>query len=63
MIISSAKDFRTVVTNSRTGESILELPASKAYTKISWSTPLKGKACGMDNEGNTSILSFLPEGL
>jgi hypothetical protein len=63
MILSSAKDFRTVVTNSKTGESILEVPATKAYTKMSWSTPLKGKACGMDKEGNASILSYLPEGL
>ena len=62
-MVSSAKDFRTVVVNYRTGESILEIPASKAFKKVQWSTPLKGKIVGMDAEGNTSLLSFMPEGL
>ena len=63
LIVSSAKDLRTVVTNSKTGESILEIPGQKAFQKVAWSTPLKGKMCAMDTEGNTSVLSFHPEGL
>lgn len=63
LIISSAKDFRTVVLNSKTGERILEFPTTQAYKKVSWSTPLKGKIATMDTEGNTSVLSYQPEGL
>lgn len=63
LLISSAKDFRTVIINSKTGERILEFPTQASYKKLAWSRPLKGKICAMDTEGNTSILSLQPEGL
>ena len=63
LLVSSAKDFRTVVLNSKTGERILEFPTQQAFKKINWSRPLKGKIAAMDTEGNSSILSFHPEGL
>jgi protein transport protein SEC31 len=34
MIVSSGRDFRTVVLNYKTGETILEIPASKAFSKL-----------------------------
>ncbi len=52
MVVSSAKDFRTVVTNFKTGEQILEIPASKQFKSITWSVPLKGKIAAMDTDGN-----------
>jgi protein transport protein SEC31 len=63
LIVSSAKDYRTVLLNSKTGERIFEFPTQSQYNKISWSKPLKGKLACMDTEGNTSILSLQPEGL
>lgn len=63
ILVSSAKDYRTIISNSRTGEKILEFPTQQQFQKISWSRPLKGKLACMDGEGNTSILSLQPEGL
>jgi hypothetical protein len=63
LIVSSAKDYRTVLLNSKTGERIFEFPTQAQFNKISWSRPLKGKLACMDTEGNTSILSLQPEGL
>ena len=63
LIVSSAKDFRTVIFNSKTGERVLEFPTQQSFKKICWSNVLKGKMAGMDTEGNAQILSFLPEGL
>jgi hypothetical protein len=47
-----------MIVNSKTGEAILEFPTQSAFKKVAWSTPLKGKISSMDEEGNTSILSF-----
>lgn len=63
LLVSSAKDYRTVLTNSKSGERIFEFPTQSQYNKISWSKPLKGKLACMDTEGNTSVLSLQPEGL
>jgi hypothetical protein len=63
MVVSSAKDMRTVVTNFKTGEQILEFPSTQSFKKICWSIPGKGKIAAMDTEGNASILSVLPVGL
>lgn len=63
LVVSSAKDLRTVVVNFKTGEQILEFPTEKQFGKITWSKPLKGKVAAMDEEGNTSVLSFHPEGI
>lgn len=63
MLISSAKDYRTIILNSKTGQRILEFPTQSAYKKVIWSTPLKGKIAAMDSEGNTQIMSLEPEGL
>jgi hypothetical protein len=58
LVVSSGKDLKTVVVNFKTGEPVLEFQSEKAFKKISWSKPLKGKICAMDGEGTTSILSF-----
>ena len=58
LIISSSKDYRTVVLNAKTGEKVLEMPTQQQFQKVSWSLPLKGKIAAMDTEGNTSILSY-----
>jgi len=63
LLVSSAKDYRTVISNSKTGERIFEFPTQSIFNKISWSRPLKGKLACMDTDGNTSILSLQPEGL
>lgn len=63
LLVSSAKDYRTLIANSKTGERILEFPTQSQFNKISWSKPLKGKLACMDTEGNTSILSLQPEGI
>ena len=63
MLVSSAKDFRTIIANSKTGERLLEFPTQAAYSKLSLSKPLKGKLACMDSEGSTAVLSLEPEGL
>ena len=40
LVVSSAKDERAVVTNFKTGESILEFPVQSAYNKIVWNQNL-----------------------
>jgi len=63
LVVSSGKDNRTVVTNFKTGEQVLEFPTQSQYKKIKWSNNLHGKICAMNEEGASSILSFEPEGL
>jgi protein transport protein SEC31 len=63
LLVSSGKDFRTVLANSKTGERIFEFPTQQQYNKIVWSSALKGKLACMDTEGSTSVLSLQPEGL
>jgi hypothetical protein len=63
LFVSSGKDNRTVVTNIKTGEQVLEFPTQESYSKVRWSNQMPGKICGIDDEGNTSVLSFEPEGL
>lgn len=64
LLVSSAKDYRTVIANSKTGERILEFPTQAQFHKVTWgSSGLKGKLACMDSEGHTSILSLQPEGL
>lgn len=63
LVVSSGKDNRTVVTNFKTGEQVLEFPTQSQYRKMKWSNNLHGKICAMNEEGDSSILSFEPEGL
>ena len=63
LLVSSGKDYRTVLSNSQTGERIFEFPTQSQFNKICWSRVLKGKLAAMDTDGNTSILSVQPEGL
>lgn len=63
LLVSSGKDYRTILSNSQTGERIFEFPTQSQFNKVCWSRPLKGKLACMDTEGNTSILSLQPEGL
>jgi hypothetical protein len=63
LVVSTGKDHRTVVTNFKTGEQVLEFPTKTIFKKAKWSTAFEGKICAMDEVGNTSILSFEPEGL
>jgi protein transport protein SEC31 len=63
LVVSSGKDNRTVVTNFKTGEQVLELPTQNRYSRVKWSHQLHGKMCAMSPEGTTSVLSFEPEGL
>jgi protein transport protein SEC31 len=64
LVVSSGKDNRTVVTNFKTGEQVLEFPTeNKQYTRVKWSDHLHGKVCAMTSDGSTSVLSFEPEGL
>lgn len=62
-MISTGKDNRTVVTNFKTGEQVLEFPTETLYKSVRWSNQMHGKVCAMTNEGKSSILSFEPEGL
>ena len=63
LVISSGKDNRTVVTNFKTGEQVLEFPTQSQFKKVRWSNQLHGKICAMNDEGKSSVLSFEPEGL
>jgi len=63
LVASTGKDNRTVITNFKTGERVLEFPTQKTFKKIKWSDNLHGKLAGMDDEGNVSVLSLEPEGL
>lgn len=64
LVVSSGKDNRTVVTNFKTGEQVLEFPSNEgSYRGLKWSNHLHGKVCGMNQDGCASVLSFEPEGL
>lgn len=63
LVVSSGKDNRTVVTNFKTGEQVLEFPTQQQFKKVRWSNNLHGKICAMNDEGHSSVLSFEPEGL
>ena len=63
LVVSSGKDNRTVVTNFKSGEQVLEFPTEGQYSRVKWSNHNHGKICAMTPEGNSSVLSFEPEGL
>lgn len=66
LVVSSGKDGRTVVTNFKTSETVLEFPTDQAFKGLRWSTQMPGKLCAMSDSsdgGSTSVLSFEPEGL
>jgi len=63
LVVSCGMDQRTVVTNFKTGEQVLEFPTTTMFKKAKWSSVLDGKICTMEEGGHTSILSFEPEGL
>lgn len=60
LVVSSAKDQRTIVTNFQTGEVVLEFPGRQAYEQIKWSPHLPGKIAAFSEHGHTEILSFSP---
>jgi len=41
----------------------MEFPVQSQFKQIKWSSHLHGKICTMDDKGDTSIMSFEPEGL
>lgn len=53
LVVSSAQDFKTIVTNFKTGEPMLEFPTESKNLKVEWSKQLKGKIATMDDEGNS----------
>lgn len=60
--MSSGRDNRTVVTNFKTREMVLEFPNTETcYDAVVWSQHLNGKIAALDNEGNTDVLSFQPQ--
>jgi hypothetical protein len=60
--VSTGRDERTVVTNFKTRETVLEFPSSqRTYDTILWSQHLNGKIAALDKEGNTDILSLHPQ--
>jgi len=63
LVVSSGKDSRTVVTNFKTGEQVLEFPTKTNFNKVKWSNYNHGKICAMNDQGESSVLSFEPEGL
>ena len=63
LVVSSGKDNRTVITNFKTGEQVMEFPTQRKYSNIKWSNHLNGKISAMDEEGSSTVLSFEPEGL
>jgi protein transport protein SEC31 len=53
LVLSSGKDNRTLVTNFKTGELVLEFPTQENFSKISWSTQMPGYVAGLDQSGST----------
>ena len=61
LVVSSGRDDRTVVTNFKTREMVLEFPSTdSSYDTVLWSQHLHGRIAALDKEGNTDILSFQP---
>ena len=61
LVVSTGRDQRTVVTNFKTREMVLEFPNTEStYDSIIWSQHLNGKIAALDKDGNTDILSFQP---
>lgn len=58
LVASSAKDNRTIVTNFKTGNVVLEFPTDRAFSNVKWSQNMPGKLAATTTEGDTSILSF-----
>jgi hypothetical protein len=56
--VSSAKDARTIVTNFKTGNVVLEFPTTDVFTNVKWSQNMPGKLAATTAEGDTTILSF-----
>lgn len=62
LVLSSAKDNRTVVSNFKTGEVVMEFPTDTGYDKLAWSSKLHGRIAAMEAEtGNVSVLSYQPQ--
>ena len=61
LVVSTGRDERTVVTNFKTREQVLEFPSTQTqYDCVTWSQHLNGKIAGLDNQGNCDILDFHP---
>lgn len=61
LVVSTGRDERTVVTNFKTREMVLEFPSTGSiYDTVIWSQHLHGKIAALDKQGNTDILSFSP---
>ena len=61
LVVSSGRDERTVVTNFKTREVVLEFPTSnQTYDRVLWSQHLHGRIAALDGSGNTDVLSFHP---
>lgn len=62
LVVSTGRDERTVVTNFKTREMVMEFPRSnRTYDTILWSKHLNGKIAAVDSEGNTDLLSVHPQ--
>ena len=61
LVVSTGRDERTVVTNFKTREMVLEFPTTQSsYDTIRWSQHLHGKIAALDSQGNTDVLSLHP---
>jgi hypothetical protein len=58
LVVSSAKDSRTIVTNFKTGSVVMEFPTQETFSNVRWSKNMAGKLAAVNTEGDTAILSF-----
>jgi len=61
LVVSSGKDNRTVATNFKTGEQVLDFQVDAKLNQVKWSNTLHGKVAAMDEHGNSRVLSFNPQ--
>lgn len=63
LVVSSGRDQRTVVTNFKTREMVLEFPNTEesTYDCVLWSQHLHGKIAALTKSGDTEILSLQPQ--
>lgn len=58
LVASSAKDQRTIVTNFKTGQTVLEFDTQECFSAVKWSSKLPGKLAATNENGDTTILSY-----
>lgn len=58
LVASSSKDQRTIVTNFKTGQTVLEFDTQDCFSAVRWSSKLPGKLAATNEAGDTQILSY-----